>query len=104
MNKVVMCGKGGLKGVAKVGIGFMCVVVLLRRIVLLERDMAGSCEHERRWCVWWFCGLSCCVLRGCVIINRETLFLFIKGRSEVSDNEVLLSNTKGAGVCARSIE
>ena len=41
MNKVVMCGKGGLKGVAKVGIGFMCVVVLLRRIVLLERDMAG---------------------------------------------------------------
>ena len=28
MNKVVMCGKGGLKGVAKVGIGFMCVVVL----------------------------------------------------------------------------
>jgi hypothetical protein len=41
MNKVVMCGKGGLKGVAKVGIGFMCVVVLLRRIVFLERDMAG---------------------------------------------------------------
>jgi hypothetical protein len=99
-----MCGKLGLKGVAKVGIGFMCVVVLLRRIVLMERDMAGSFEHERRWCVWWFCGLSCCVLRGCVVINRETLFLCLKGRSEETDNEVLLSNTKGAGVCARSIE
>ena len=42
MKKVVMCGKGGLKGVAKVGIGFMCVVVLLRRIVLMERDMHGG--------------------------------------------------------------
>ncbi len=98
MNKVVVCGKGGLRVVAKVGIGFMCLVVLLRRIVLMERDMAGSFEHERRWCVWWFCGLSCCVLRGCVVINRGTLFLFLKGRSEESDNEVLLSNTNGAAV------
>ncbi len=104
MNKVVVCGKGGLRVVAKVGIGFMCLVVLLRRIVLLERDMAGSFEHERKWFMWWFCGLSCCVLRGCVIINRETLFLFIKGRSEVSDNEVLFSNTNGAAVYARSIK
>ena len=48
--------------------------------------------------------MSCCVLRGCVIINRETLFLFIKGRSEVSDNEVLFSNTNGAAVYARSIK
>ncbi len=53
----------------------MCVVVLLWRIVLLVRDMAGSCEHERRWCKWWFCGLSCCVLRGSVVMNRQT-FLF----------------------------
>ena len=74
------------------------------RIVLLERDVAGSFEHERRWFMWWFCGLSCCVLRGCVIIKRETFVLFIKGRSEDSDNEVLLSNTNGAAVYARSIK
>ena len=74
------------------------------RIVLLERDVAGSVEHERRWFMWWFCGLSCCVLRGCVIIKRETFVVFIKGRSEDSDNEVLLSNTNGAAVYARSIK
>ena len=44
------------------------------------------------------------VFFGCVVINRETLFVCLKGRSEEIDNEVLLSNTKGAGVCARSIE
>ena len=80
----------------------MCVVELLRMIVLLERDMAGSFEHERRWCVCWFCGLSCCVWRGCEGINRETIILFLKGRSETSDNEVILPNTNGAPVYARS--
>ena len=60
--------------------------------------------NERRWFMWWFCGLSCCVLRGCVVINRETFFLFLKGRSEESDNEELLSNTNGAAVYARSIK
>ena len=29
--------------------------------------------------MWWFCGLSCCVLRGSVVINRETFFFgFVK--------------------------
>ena len=64
-----MCGKGGLKGVAKVGIGFMCVVVLLRRIVLMERDMAGSFEHERN--VGGVCGgfVGCHVVLCVVVLS-----------------------------------
>ena len=46
MKKVVMCGKGGLKGVAKVGIGFMCVVVCVVVLWDVMLCFAWLCCHQ----------------------------------------------------------